>query len=78
MSSAADAGVRELLAEVARRAGDYLAGLDERPVAPDGAALAGLSLLDGPLPESAGDAAATLALLDEAGSPATVASAGGR
>ena len=33
---------------------------------------------DEPLPEAAGDPAATLALLDEAGSAATVASAGGR
>jgi len=74
----ADAEVRALLAEAARRAGNYLAGLDGRPVAPDGAALAGLARFDEPLPELAGDAAATLALLDEAGSPATVASTGGR
>jgi glutamate/tyrosine decarboxylase-like PLP-dependent enzyme len=78
MSALADAEVRALLSDVARRAGDYLAGLDERPVAPDSAALAGLARFDEPLPTSAGDAAATLALLDEAGSPATVASAGGR
>ena len=78
MSVLADAEVRALLAEVARRAGDYLAGLDERPVAPDPAALAGLARFDEPLPELGGDAAATLALLDEAGSPATVASTGGR
>jgi glutamate/tyrosine decarboxylase-like PLP-dependent enzyme len=74
----ASADVQALLTEVAGRAGRYLATLDERPVAPDGAALAGLARLDEPLPEAAGDAAATLALLDEAGSPATVASAGGR
>ncbi len=78
MSLADAAEVRALLAEVASRAGNYLAGLDERPVAPDGVALAGLSVFDEPLPESAGDPAATLALLDEAGSPATVASTGGR
>ena len=78
MSVLADAEVRALLAEVARRAGDYLAGLDDRPVAPDRAALAGLARFDEPLPERGGDAAATLALLDEAGSPATVASTGGR
>jgi len=47
-------------------------------VAPDDAALAGLARLDEPLPESAAAASATLALLDEAGSPATVAIAGGR
>src|SRR6185312_7589981 len=48
------------------------------PVAPDDAALAGLARFDEPLPEVAGDPAGTLALLDEAGSAATMASAGGR
>ncbi len=70
--------IQTLLAGAATRAGQYLAGVDQRPVAPDGAALAGLARFDEPLPEVAGDPAATLALLDEAGSPATVASAGGR
>jgi glutamate/tyrosine decarboxylase-like PLP-dependent enzyme len=78
MSLLAGAEVQALLADAAGRAGRYLAGLDERPVAPDGAALAGLAGFDEPLPEVAGDPAATLALLDEAGSAATVASAGGR
>ena len=78
MSSLAGAEVQALLADAAGRAGRYLAGLDERPVAPDGAALAGLARFDEPLPDVAGDPAATLALLDEAGSAATVASAGGR
>jgi len=67
-----------LLADAAERARRYLAGLDQRPVAPDQAALAALASFDEPLPEGPGDPAATLALLDEAGSPATVASAGGR
>jgi glutamate/tyrosine decarboxylase-like PLP-dependent enzyme len=78
MSSLDGPEVGALLAEVTARAGRYLAGLDERPVAPDRAALAGLARFDEPLPEAKGEAAATLALLDEAGSPATVASAGGR
>ena len=78
MSSLAGAEVQALLAEAAGRAGRYLADLDERPVAPDGAALAGLARFDEPLPQVAGDPAVTLALLDEAGSAATVASAGGR
>jgi hypothetical protein len=78
MSLLDGAEVQRLLADVAERAGRYLAGLDDRPVAPGGAALAGLARFDEPLPDSAGDAAATLALLDEAGSSATVASAGGR
>jgi glutamate/tyrosine decarboxylase-like PLP-dependent enzyme len=67
-----------LLAGAAERAGRYLAGLDKRPVAPGAAALAGLSRFDEPLPERPGDPAATLALLDDVGSPATMASAGGR
>lgn len=68
----------ELLADAAARAVRYLDRLDERGVAPDAAALAGLRLFDEPLPEDPVDPATTLALLDEAGSPATVASAGGR
>ena len=78
MSSLARAEVPTLLAEVAERAGRYLAGLDERPVAPDEAALAGLARFAEPLPERPGNAAATLALLDDVGSPATMGSAGGR
>src|SRR5690242_3522114 len=78
MSLLVSAEIRALLDDAAGRAGHYLAGLDERPVAPDDAALAGLARFDEPLPEVAGDPAATLALLDEAGSAATVASAGGR
>ena len=76
MSIDAEAG--RLLADAAERARRYLAGLDHRPVAPDRAALSALASFDEPLPEEPGDAAATLALLDEAGSPATVASTGGR
>jgi glutamate/tyrosine decarboxylase-like PLP-dependent enzyme len=67
-----------LLADAAERARRYLAGLDDRPVAPDEAALSALASFDEPLPEKPVDPAATLALLDEAGSPATMASAGGR
>jgi glutamate/tyrosine decarboxylase-like PLP-dependent enzyme len=78
MSSLTSAEIQVLLADAAERAGRYLAHLDERPVTPDEAALAGLASLDEPLPELTGDAAATLALLDTAGSPATVGSAGGR
>jgi glutamate/tyrosine decarboxylase-like PLP-dependent enzyme len=78
MSSLTAAEIQVLLAEAAGRAGRYLASLDERSVAPDSAALAGLARFDEPLPERPGDPAATLALLDEAGSPATMASAGGR
>ena len=48
MSSLADAEVQALLADAAGRAGRYLAGLEGRPVAPDGAALAGLARFDEP------------------------------
>jgi glutamate/tyrosine decarboxylase-like PLP-dependent enzyme len=78
MSLLSGSEVQALLADAAERAGRYLAGVDERPVAPDAAALAGLARFDEPLPEAGVDPVATLALLDEAGSAATVASAGGR
>jgi glutamate/tyrosine decarboxylase-like PLP-dependent enzyme len=78
MSSLRNAETYQLLADAAGRAERYLANLDDRQVAPGDAALAALSSFEEPLPESPADPAATLALLDEAGSPATVASAGGR
>ena len=46
-----------MLAVAAARARRYLAGLDERPVAPGDAALAGLARFDEPLPELPGDSA---------------------
>ncbi len=67
-----------LIADAARRAGEYLAGLGERRVSPNSDALAGLDFLEGPLPEEGTPAARVLADLDEYGSPATVASAGPR
>ena len=67
-----------LLADVATRAGRYLSGLEDRPVAPDLAAVAGLAHFDEPLPDGPSDPAGTLEHLDRFGSPATVASAGGR
>jgi glutamate/tyrosine decarboxylase-like PLP-dependent enzyme len=67
-----------LLHDAATRASRYLAGLDARSVFPSAEAVAGLARFDEPLPEAPADPAATLALLDEAGSPATVATAGGR
>ncbi|MGD9646935.1 MAG: aspartate aminotransferase family protein [Pirellulales bacterium] len=70
--------MHELLADAAARAGRYLDRLADRPVFPAAESLAGLAALDEPLPELACDAAATLELLDRVGSPATVASAGGR
>jgi glutamate/tyrosine decarboxylase-like PLP-dependent enzyme len=70
--------MREILADTAMRAGRYLEQLDDRPVAPPVDAVAGLDTLGGPLPAGPSDPAAVLALLDAAGGPATVASAGGR
>jgi len=67
-----------LLRDTAGRATRYLAGLDDRPVGPTPEAVRRLSALAGPLPDAPTDPAAVLALLDEVGSPATVASAGGR
>ena len=70
--------VRDLLAETADRASRYLAGLDGRPVGVTASALRDLDRLDEPFPDGPTDAGAVLALLDEIGSPATTASAGGR
>jgi glutamate/tyrosine decarboxylase-like PLP-dependent enzyme len=71
-------GTARLLHDVAGRAAGYLAGLDGRAVAPDPAALAQLETLGGPLPEDGAGPAEIIALLDEVGGPATVASAGPR
>jgi glutamate/tyrosine decarboxylase-like PLP-dependent enzyme len=67
-----------LLADASARGIRYLRELDGRGVAPTPAALAGLRAFDGALPETPGDPAETLRLLDEVGSPATTAMAGAR
>ncbi len=67
-----------LLRDAAERAVRYLEALDARPVRPDPAAVEALARLREPLTESGADAASTLRLLDEAGSPATMAMAGAR
>jgi glutamate/tyrosine decarboxylase-like PLP-dependent enzyme len=66
----------ELLQEADRRARDYIAGVQARRVYPDKEAIAGLARFDEPMPEWGVPAFQTLRLLDEAGSPATVASNG--
>jgi glutamate/tyrosine decarboxylase-like PLP-dependent enzyme len=68
----------DLLRAAAAYAGRYLEGLPLRSVAPAAAALERLAVLDRPFPEHGQDAAAVLEQLDLVGSPATVASAGGR
>src|SRR5262245_31714939 len=70
--------MHDLLHMTAERAAQYLKGLDKRGVAPTPGALAQLAELGGPLPEGPTDPADILALLDRIGSPATVASTGGR
>lgn len=71
-------GMNSLLYDAAERASRYLDGLATRPVGPTPAALARLQALDVPLQSEPLDPRAVLAELDEIGSPATVASAGGR
>ncbi len=81
MTAAATAAGRDtdaLLADASRRARAYLAGLAGRGVAPPPEAVAALARLDFPLPAAGRAAAEVLALLDDVGSPATVASAGPR
>ncbi len=70
--------VSTLLRSAAERGVRYRESLAARRVAPDAAALGRLADLGGALPEEPTDPAAVLALLDEVGSPATVATAGGR
>jgi glutamate/tyrosine decarboxylase-like PLP-dependent enzyme len=72
------AGRPALLQEACERALAYLERLAGRPVAPPADAIAALRRLDFALPGSGMDPGRVLALLDEAGSPATVASAGPR
>ncbi len=70
--------MRKLLAEAADRAARYVTGIANRRVVPSPADVARLKELGGSLPESPSDPAETLALLDDVGSPATVATTGGR
>src|SRR5215217_5119479 len=70
--------MHDLLHMTAKRALDYLDGLDARGMMPAPEALARLAELGGPLPDRPTDAAEIIDLLDQVGSPATVASAGGR
>jgi glutamate/tyrosine decarboxylase-like PLP-dependent enzyme len=67
-----------LLTDAAARSLRYLETLNTRPVAPSAAAVAGLAAFDEPLPAAPGDPAQTLRLLDEVGSPATMAIGGPR
>jgi len=70
--------MKELLAETADRATRYVTGIGNRRVAPLPEDIARLESLGGPLPQGPCDPAEALALLDDIGSPATVAITGGR
>ena len=72
------AGRPALLRDACSRALAYLNGLGDRPVAPAAADVAALDRLDFALPEAGRDATSVLALLDDYGSPGTVASGGPR
>ena len=70
--------MNDLLADVANCASRYLSELDNRSVYPSPEAIKQLARFDEPLPDGPTDPQTVLALLDEIGSPATVATTGGR
>jgi hypothetical protein len=75
---ATETTTRELLEQAASRGIRYLENLDRRGVFPTAEALERMAELGGPLGVEPTDAAEVLALLDEIGSAATVASTGRR
>ncbi|MBV8051305.1 MAG: aspartate aminotransferase family protein [Acidobacteriaceae bacterium] len=68
----------QLLTNVARRAAKYIDELPDRRVAPAPADVERLQLFNEPLPMGPTEPDEVIRMLDEIGSPATVASAGGR
>lgn len=70
--------INQLLDQARTLAGRYIADLDSRAVMPSEAALATLAEFRRPLPDGPTDAGHVLAELDRIGSPATVATTGGR
>lgn len=77
-SSSGSSSIGDLLDDAARRSKRYLAGLDARSVAPVPSALDRLGEFDHPLPVKPTASEAVLAMLDDIGSAATVATAGSR
>ncbi len=69
--------MKKLLAETADRAAHYVTKIGDRRVAPLPEDVARLEALGGPLPQEPCDPEKVLALLDDIGSPATVATTGG-
>lgn len=70
--------MNNLLQSAAGRAGRYLEQINDRAVFPPEQAIEALAQLDEPLPQEPTDSEIVLSLLDEFGSPATVATTGGR
>ena len=68
----------DLFTEASGRAIRYMDGLSSRPVAPTPESIERLSAFEEKMPDAMGDAREVLTLLDDAGSPATVATAGPR
>lgn len=75
---AEETSVEDLLADASVRAARYLAEIQTRPVFPWEGDIRGLTRLGGPMPMDPQAPGEVLALLDEVGSPATVASNSGR
>jgi glutamate/tyrosine decarboxylase-like PLP-dependent enzyme len=69
---------RELFAQTARYAADFLETLDERPIAPEADVEELIGALGGPLPEEGMDARAVLAALVEDATPGIVGIPSGR
>jgi glutamate/tyrosine decarboxylase-like PLP-dependent enzyme len=67
-----------ILADAADRSISYRNGVEDRRVVPSRQAIEALVALDGPMPAGPPEPADVLAQLDDIGSPATVAMAGGR
>lgn len=70
--------MKELLTETAVRAARYVAAIGDRRVTPRSEEIARLEALGGALPQNSCPPSEVLALLDDVGSPATVATTGGR
>ena len=77
--ASSDVGVdADVLQAAAAAAIEYATSVDDRRVAPGADALAALATFDEVLPEGGADPLSALRLLHEVGSPATVATTGGR
>ena len=72
------ARTQEVLALAAHKACQYLAAVERRSVAPTDAALAALAAFHEPFPNASSDPLEVISMLDKIGSPATVATTGGR